>query len=62
MGRQELLDRIRVIDDRIIRESLMGRYDDVFESDTSIDDEIKMYQERIEELEKKRRNVVHPEA
>lgn len=62
MGRLELLDRIRVIDDRIIRESLMGRYDDVFESDTSIDDEIKMYQERIEELEKKRRNVVHPEA
>ena len=61
--RQELLEGIMVIDDRIIRESLMGRYDEVFDREASIEEEIRMHRERIAELEeRRRRNVVSPEA
>ena len=54
---------ILVVDDRVIRESLMIRYDDIFQQDMTVEDEIRVLNERIARLEEKRQNnVVSPEA
>lgn len=59
----KLLRMIKIIDDRVIRESLLIRYDDVFGQGKSIDDEIIMLRNRIAMLEQKKRNHVEtPEA
>lgn len=54
---------ILVIDDRVIREALMIRYDDIFKQEETIEDEIRMLNERIALLEKKKNtHVVSSEA
>ena len=63
VSREELRKMILVVDDRVIRESLMIRYDDIFQQKMTVEDEIRELNERIARLEEKRRNhVVSPEA
>ena len=63
VSREELRRMILVVDDRVIRESLMIRYDDIFQQDMTVEDEIRVLNERIARLEEKRQNnVVSPEA
>lgn len=61
--KQALYDMIMVVDDRIIRESLMLRYDDVFGQANSVEEEIRELEERIKKLKQKMENhVVPPES
>ena len=63
VSREELRRMILVVDDRVIRESLIIRYDDIFQQEMTVEDEIRVLNERIARLEEKRRNhVVSPEA
>lgn len=56
---EELLGMIDVIDDPIIKQSLLLKYEDVFNNVDEIDSEIKMLQFHIKELqERRKRNVV----